>query len=89
MDTPLQIAIYVKPGSSKTSVGGTFDGLLVVSVTAPAIDGRANHAVESAVAAALGLPKRAVEVVAGASSRRKRLAISGASQEQIAGLLHT
>lgn len=71
----MQLAVHVRPGASKPSIGGTHDGVLVVKVAAPAVDGRANEAVVRAVAAAVGVPPRSVTVVRGAASRRKVLEI--------------
>ena len=54
------------------------DGRLKVAVTAPPVDGEANAAVIELLAKALGVPRRQVEVIAGASSRRKTVRIEGA-----------
>lgn len=52
-------------------------GGLRVSVTAPAVDGRANEAVIVALAEAFGLRRGAVEVLSGHTARRKRVRITG------------
>lgn len=54
------------------------DGRLKIAVTAPPVDGEANAAVIELLAKALGVPRRQVEVIAGASSRRKTVRIEGA-----------
>ena len=46
----VDLEVLVRPGSSRTEVGGTHDGRLVVRTTARAIDGRANEAVVRALA---------------------------------------
>jgi uncharacterized protein YggU (UPF0235/DUF167 family) len=73
------IAVRVKPGASRTRVGGRYDGphgpALVVAVGAPAVDGRATAAALRAVAAALGLRPAAVELRGGAASRDKLFAV--------------
>jgi len=72
-------AVRVKPGASRTAVGGRYDGplgpALVVTVNAPAVDGRATEATLRAVAAALGLRRSAVGLRAGAASRDKLVAV--------------
>ena len=53
------------------------DGRIKLAVTAPPVDGEANAAVIELVAEALAVPRRAVEVIAGASSRRKTIRVTG------------
>jgi uncharacterized protein YggU (UPF0235/DUF167 family) len=73
--TPVTFAVRVRPGASRTKVGGCYDGPLgaaiVVAVTAPAVDGRATEASLRAVAEALGLRRARLELRAGESSRDK------------------
>jgi len=74
------IAVRVKPGASRTRVGGCHEGpygaALVVAVNAPAVDGRATGAALRAVAEALGVRPSAVALRAGAASRDKLFAIT-------------
>ena len=70
------MAIHVRPNASKTAVGGTHDGALVVWVAQPADQGKATAAALQAVAEALGVPHRTVTLLHGASSRRKVLQIA-------------
>lgn len=67
----MRIAIRVRPGSSRTSVGGSHDGALVVRVSARAVDGKATAAALAALADALGLRAAQVRLVSGATSRTK------------------
>lgn len=77
MDVSRRVTIRVRPGSSRVAVGGGYGDppALVVAVTAPAVDGRATRAAIEAVAAALGVRRRQVRLVSGATSRDKVLAI--------------
>lgn len=61
----------VRPGASRTRVGGLHGDRLVVAVQARAVDGDATEAALAAVADALGLRRRHVSLVAGATSRDK------------------
>lgn len=73
----MDLEVHVRPGSRREAVGGAHDGVLVVRVAAPAVDGKANVAVRAAVAAAFGLRPRDVELVRGTRARRKRLRLAG------------
>jgi len=68
-------------------VGGEHDGSLVVRVSARAADGKATTAALTAVAAAFGVPRRAVTLVAGATSRTKIIEVAGADQAVLDQLL--
>lgn len=78
--------VLVQPRASRAKVGPEHDGRLKVAVTAPPVDGEANAAVVELVAKALGVGKRAVEVVAGASSRRKTLRVTGVARAAVLAL---
>ena len=76
----------VQPRASRAQIGPLHDGRVKIAVTAPPVDGEANAAVIELVAKSLGIAKRAVEVTAGASSRRKTLRVTGVTVQQIEGL---
>lgn len=73
----------VVPRARREELAGIRDGRLVVRVTAPPVDGRANAAVCALLAKAAGVPKGAVSVVHGASSRDKRVRIQGADERVV------
>jgi len=83
----IRVAIRVRPGAARTCVGGTYgrSGLggggggtaLVVKVAARAVDGKATEAALAAVAAALGVRRRDVRLVSGATSRDKVVEVDG------------
>jgi uncharacterized protein len=76
----IRVAVRVRPGASRTAVGGRYgDRELVVAVTARPVDGAANQAVIRAVADAFGVAARDVEVLQGRQSRSKVLHVAGAS----------
>ncbi|MEU8134452.1 DUF167 domain-containing protein [Streptodolium elevatio] len=68
---PRRIAIRVKPGASRTAVGGTHGDALVVAVNARAVEGKATEAALKALADALGVRRRQIVLVTGATSRDK------------------
>lgn len=79
--------VLVQPRASRPKVGPIHDGRIKVAVTAPPVDGEANAAVIELLAKSLGVPRSAVEVVAGASSRRKTVRISGVARAAIEALV--
>jgi uncharacterized protein YggU (UPF0235/DUF167 family) len=54
-----------------------------IRLAAPPVDGAANAALIAFLAERLGVPRAAVTVVAGATARRKRVAITGRSLEEV------
>jgi uncharacterized protein len=76
----VRIAIRVKPGSARTSVGGRRGEALVVTVTARAVDGKATEAALRAVADAFDVKRRDVTLVTGAASRDKVVDIDGPAE---------
>ncbi|MEA2026686.1 MAG: DUF167 domain-containing protein [Chloroflexota bacterium] len=78
MSESVVVVLRVTPRSSRDAVEGVDDeGALRVRVTAAPADGAANKAVIKLVAKALGVPKSALTLVSGASSRHKRLRLDG------------
>lgn len=70
----------MKPGSSRTRVGGSFGDALVVAVSAPAVDGRATEAALRAVAEAFRVRRADVSLVSGATSRTKVIELPDGGQ---------
>jgi uncharacterized protein (TIGR00251 family) len=75
-----QIAIKVTPRSAKPGIGGWRAGAdgreeLEVRVAEAPADGAANDAVIKLLAKALGLSRSEVSIVAGHSSRHKRVGV--------------
>lgn len=69
------LRVSVVPNAKATQVVGLHDGALRIRLAAPPIEGRANEAVCVWVASELGLPKRAVRLRRGSTSRAKQLEI--------------
>ena len=67
----VRVAIRVRPGASRTRVGGQHGDRLVVAVTARAVEGAATAAALAALSAALGVRPRFVVLISGATSRDK------------------
>ena len=83
----MRIIIWVHPGSPRPGIGGEHAGALIVRVSAPAVDGRATEAALTSVAAAFGVRRGAVTLVAGATSRTKIIDVAGGSHDVLTRLL--
>ncbi len=69
--------------SSSTLVDGVVDGVLKVRVSAPAVEGAANTALIQLLADQLGVARRDVRIVAGATSRQKLVVVDGLGPEAV------
>jgi uncharacterized protein len=79
--------LKIKPRASRRRLLRTSSGDLCLELTAPPVEGRANEAAVDFLAESLHLPRRSVELVTGAKSRRKLFRItSGSTMETIARL---
>jgi uncharacterized protein len=82
-----RLTVRATPKADRNEIAGRrADGALLVRVTAAPEDGRANAAVCALVAKALRVPKGAVRVVRGETSRDKVLEVDGADPEDLARL---
>ncbi|MFA6543561.1 MAG: DUF167 domain-containing protein [Limisphaerales bacterium] len=81
------LSVKVQPRASRNAVGGLHGTELKVAVTAPPVDAAANEAVLALLAETLGLPRRAVTLVRGQTSRHKVLRLDGITVEAAAAKL--
>ena len=77
--TPDGVVVNVRviPRAARSGVAGTRGDAFLVRLNAPPVEGAANAELVDVIAAALGVPKRAVSIVAGERSRDKRVRVSG------------
>jgi uncharacterized protein YggU (UPF0235/DUF167 family) len=78
-DLPVRVAAR----AARSALAGERGGRLLVRVTAPPVDGRANEAVCRLVAKALGIAPTGVAVLRGHGARDKVLRIEGVSEAEI------
>jgi uncharacterized protein (TIGR00251 family) len=74
--------VWASPGARRSELAGVADGRLRVRLAAPAHEGKANAELVRFLAGLLDVPKGAVTVAAGASSRRKLVRISGLTVDE-------
>jgi uncharacterized protein len=75
--TRTRLPLRVHASARNNELVGIRDGVLIVRVTALAVDGRANESLRHLVAKRLRLPKSAVTIVRGQRSREKIIEIDG------------
>ena len=81
--TDVRFAVRLAPRSSSNRVEGVLDGVLKVRVTAPAVEGAANAALVHLLADELGVARRDVRIVAGATGRQKLVVVDGADRDAV------
>lgn len=85
-DGRLTLTLHIQPGAKKTEFAGLHGDALKIRLAAPPVDGKANEALLKFLAEVLHLPKSAVTLKSGQTSRRKVLEVVGATPEGIARL---
>ena len=78
-----EIAVRVIARARRNEIAGERDGVLLVRVSAPPVDGRANAAVCRLIAKRVGVGARSVWVVRGARSREKVVRVAGIGTEDL------
>lgn len=79
--------IRVVPRAGRAGIAGTRNGALLVRLNAPPVDGAANAELVTVMARVLGVPRKAVSIVAGERSRFKRVRIHGATVDDVTAKL--
>lgn len=77
----VRLRVRVQPRASRTEVAGLHGGEVRIRLRAPPVDGEANEALVRFLADALGLPRSAVTIASGISSRSKTVIAIGPTIE--------
>jgi hypothetical protein len=72
-----RLIVHVRPRAKRSEVAGRHGDAIKVRLAAPPVDGAANDELVRFLAEALGVPRRAVRLTAGLTSRRKTVEIEG------------
>lgn len=83
----LVLRVVVQPRASRSQLCGIQGGELKLKLTAPPVDGAANACCQEFLAKLLRVPKSAVLIEAGESSRHKRIRVVGANAAQLEQLV--
>ena len=85
--TSATVRIRVQASARRDEIVAVRDGVLVIRVTAPAIEGRANESARRLLAKRLGVPRSAITIVRGHRSRDKLVAVDGVDEATVLGAL--
>jgi len=83
----VSFAVRVQPRASRTAIAGVLGDALKVAVAAPPVEGRANEALVRFFTELFEVPRSAVEIVSGGSSRNKVVRVAGVSADWVRGRL--
>lgn len=86
-DGSVVLTVHAQPGARVSEVAGEHGGALKIRVAAPALEDRANAALARFLAAALGVPVKAVTLASGARSRQKRFRVLRPAHDPAIALL--
>lgn len=87
MPATTSLAVRVHPRAGRNEITGERDGRLLVRVTAPPVDGRANAAVCRVIAKAAGVAKGRVTVTGGEGSRDKIVTVEDLTEQELRAAL--
>ena len=84
--TVVRVWVHVQPRASRSEIIGQHGAALKVRLQAPPVDGAANEALVQLIADSLGVSRRSVRVVAGATSRTKTVEVVGTTEAAVRAL---
>ena len=82
-----RLFVQVTPNAKKSEILGVQEGILKIKLHAQPVEGKANEALVRYLAERLDVPKKAVTLTHGATSRQKTLTIDGLEPEAVKRLL--
>jgi uncharacterized protein (TIGR00251 family) len=77
------LILHIQPGARRSEIAGVHGEALKIRLAAPPVDGKANAALLEFLATALATAKSRLTLVAGQSSRSKRVAVHGLAVAEI------
>ena len=81
------LILHIQPGAKRTEIVGQHGDALKIRLAAPPVDGKANAELIRFLAERLRVPRSAIELVSGESSRAKRLRVAGTEAAVLAAHL--
>lgn len=83
----LVLTLHIQPNARRTEFVGLHGEAMKLRLAAPPVDGKANAALCAFLADFCGVPRAAVSLVSGETSRAKRVRIEGATPAAVERLL--
>lgn len=81
--------VRVQAGAKKTEIAEILeDGTIKIRLTAPAVEGKANHALIEYLSKIFKVRSSCIEIVAGLRSRDKLVTVTNVTPEQIDQTIH-
>lgn len=77
------LLVVVAPGARRDAVVGEYQGRVKISLSAPAVEGKANKALIRYLSALLGCAKSHVQLIRGEKSKVKEVLVTGVSRKAI------
>jgi uncharacterized protein len=79
----VRFSVRVQPRASSDEIVGVHGSSLKVRLTAPPVDGAANEHLVIFLAQTFAVPRRAIKILAGESSRSKIVEIEGVTERDV------
>ncbi len=86
-DRGLVFTVRIVPRASHSEIIGAYDGGLRIRIAAPPVEGAANRELVRLLAKSLKVPQNAVEIVAGAGSKKKIIRLQGVTATALSQLI--
>jgi uncharacterized protein (TIGR00251 family) len=83
----ITLTLHIQPGAKTTEIAGLHGDALKLRLAAPPVDGKANEALIRYLADRLGIPKSAILLRSGQTSRRKMLEVTGCKIQNVMALV--
>jgi hypothetical protein len=77
------LTVRLQPRARRDEVVGERDGVIVIRVTAPPVDGKANAALCRLIAERAGVAPSRVEIVRGHGAREKVIRVEGVAEDAL------
>lgn len=81
--------LHIQPRASKNEICGLLDNALKIRLTSPPVDGAANKLCREFLAELFHVPRSAIEIISGETSRHKRVSISSNDPDRLRHIVNS